>query len=71
MLVRDHGQHQPTIRRTSKSEGLDNFMLNLLLKPSRLVQLVATNTLAKNASDAVINVSIVERSTTELLTARN
>ena len=61
MLIRDHGQHQPTVRRTSRFEGLDNFVLNLLLRPLTLVQLVAINTLARNADSEVINVSIVER----------
>ena len=57
--------------RTSRFEGLGNFVLNLLLRPSLLVQLVAINTLARNAGGAVTNISIVERSITELPTVRN
>ena len=75
MSVRDHGQrqhqHQPTIRRTSRSEGLGNFVLNLLLRHSRLVQLVAINTLTRNVGDVVTSVSIVVRSVIELQNIKN
>ena len=75
MPVRDHGQrqhqHQPTDRRIIRSEDLGNFVLNLLLRPSLLVPLVAINTLARNAGSAVTSVSIVERLVTELSTVRN
>ena len=40
---------------------MGNFVINLLLRPSRLVQLMAINTLTRNARGATVNASTVER----------
>ena len=61
MLGRDHGQHRQTVRNTSRHESLDNFMLNLLCRPSQFVQLVVVNMLARNAGGVATDVSIMEK----------
>ena len=61
MLGRDHGQHRQIIRKTSRHKSLDNFMLNLLRRPSQFAKLVVINMLAKNVGGAATDVSIVEK----------
>ena len=58
---RDHWQHRQTIRKTSRHESLDNFMLNLFHKPSQFAKLVVINMLARNVGSTATNVSIIEK----------
>ena len=61
MLGRDHWQHRQTVRKTSRHESLDNFVLNLLRRPSQFAQLAVVNMLARNAGGATIDVSFMEK----------